>query len=184
MHLQLNSTRSFFLVAGLLFVATLASYGGNGSHELLQWDDVAYVSSNDWVTNPSWQGLIALFTEYRVFNWHPITWLSYIPEYALCGDNAACYKATNIVLHSINALLVFVLCGAILRLITIKSDHVEPSDNHLVFVTSFTAALLFAVHPQHTESVIWVAERKDLLCAAFYLAALITYLRHYAAERI
>lgn len=152
-------------------------YGGNAEHQLLHWDDITYVSANPWVTDPSWAGLGELFTEVRAQNWHPLTWLSYIPEYQLCGTKAACYKATNITLHAVNAFLVYWLSGLLLSLILANAaaalDRIK--------LASLIAGALFAVHPQHVESVIWVAERKDLLCAVFFLLAIICYLRQHVA---
>src|SRR5208283_2308739 len=51
-----------------------------------------------------------------------------------------------------------------------------------VYVGAFAAALLFAVHPLRVESVAWVSERKDVLCAFFFLGSLITYLKYACAE--
>ena len=103
-----------FLLAGLLLLTlSWASYSGNASHELLSWDDAPYVTNNIWVTNPSLEGIRSLFTESKVANWHPLTWLSYIPEYYFCETNASCYKNTNIFLHGMNSFLVFLLSGLV-----------------------------------------------------------------------
>ena len=45
------------------------------------------------------------------------------------------------------------------------------------------AALIFGVHPIHVESVAWITERKDVLYAAFYMAALLSYLRYLEERR-
>lgn len=166
------------LVAGFLcLLASILSYFGNSTHQLLQWDDIAYVSNNSWITNPSWEGFTSIFFEFRTNNWHPLTWLSYIPEYYLCGDVASCYKATNIVLHSANSFLVFILTGVIFEIIrSQQSLAFNKIKIGSIYTISLITAILFAVHPQHAESVIWVAERKDLLYAFFYLLALIFYL--------
>lgn len=44
-------------------------------------------------------------------------------------------------------------------------------------VTGALAALLFGIHPTHIESVAWISGISDVLCAAFFLAALLAYLR-------
>ena len=100
-----------------------ASYSGNDSHKLLLWDDEPYITENNWVTNPSLDSVRSLFTEPRVGNWHPLTWLSYIPEYYFCETNANCYKNTNIVLHGANSFLVFLLSGLVLSLLLREGDR-------------------------------------------------------------
>jgi tetratricopeptide (TPR) repeat protein len=44
-------------------------------------------------------------------------------------------------------------------------------------------ALLFAIHPLRVESVAWIAERKGMLSAFFYLLSLISYIRYRASGR-
>ncbi len=170
----------YILVAALLLALSWLSYSGNNSHELLAWDDAPYVTNNNWVTNPSPDALIALFTESKVANWHPLTWLSYIPEYYFCETNASCYKTTNIFLHAANSFLIFLLATVVLQLLMSQEQRIVLQFGALtderLFAASLMSAILFCVHPQHAESVIWVAERKDLLSALFYLLALLFYI--------
>ncbi len=155
----------------LLILLSLISYVGLQQHVLLHWDDVTYVSQNPWVTNFTWESFISIFTEFRLGNWHPFTLLSYVPEYYFCSENAICYKYTNIILHGINGFLVYCLS------ITLLGRVVNDLDRSQVDIASIIAAVLFVIHPQHVESVIWIAERKDLLFTFFYLSGLLTYIR-------
>ena len=161
------------MVLVVCILLSCLSYFGNANHQLLHWDDITYISRNPWITEPSFANLIALLTQSHLNNWHPLTWLSYIPEYYLCGENAVCYKNTNIVLHGVNAFLVYILGLTIFGRIFLNSE-VQIKQ---VFLASFLAALTFAVHTQHVESVIWAVERKDLLCALFFFLSMIYYLR-------
>ena len=99
------------------------------------------------------------FTTGHAANWHPLTWLSLMLDYQLFGNDPRGYHAVNLALHIGNVVLVFVvlsrMTGAIAR--------------------SALVAALFAVHPLRVESVAWVAERKDVLCALFGLAAIAAY---------
>jgi len=167
---------------------SLVSYSGNASHELLTWDDDLYITNNNWVTNPSFENIVSIFTESKVSNWHPLTWLSYIPEYALCGTTASCYKITNIILHGINAFLVFLLSGIVLSL-SLPDRSVDlfkfgRQEDKEIYTASLMSAVLFCVHPQHAESVIWVAERKDLLCGIFYLLGLLAYIYQQSSQAL
>jgi tetratricopeptide (TPR) repeat protein len=47
-----------------------------------------------------------------------------------------------------------------------------------ILITAATTGLLFGLHPIHVESVAWVSERKDLLCAAFFLLSIMVYMRY------
>lgn len=187
-----NSAFFFKLLATLLLLSLLI-YGGVENHQLLNWDDRSYTVENPWVTNPNLQNFIAMFTEVRMANWHPLTWLSFVPEYALCGDAAICYKISNSVLHALNALLLASLGLIIVSIVQANRQLPENGRDVLnsermglkfgQWVAVF-AGLLFLSHPQHVESVTWVAERKDLLCALFYLLALISYCLYESAGYI
>ncbi len=168
------------LMAGLL-LGSLLVFGGVGEHELLNWDDRSYVSNNPWVTNPNLSNTLDMFTQVRMSNWHPLTWLSFVPEYALCGDAAICYKLTNATLHAINSYLVVILAALVLHIISVNGWWRESDDLIYGYSQRHWAALfsglLYLVHPQHVESITWIAERKDLLCGMFYFLAVITYCR-------
>ncbi|MBM4048506.1 MAG: hypothetical protein FJ279_25665, partial [Planctomycetes bacterium] len=97
--------------------------------------------------------------------YRPLVALSYALEYAVAGLKPSVFHATNIVLHGLNGILVFLLCRA-------------------VFTSSalaLAAGLLFAVHPIHTESVAWVAGRTDVLATLFSLLACLFFLRKASA---
>ncbi|MCG8414236.1 MAG: hypothetical protein MI746_08455, partial [Pseudomonadales bacterium] len=166
------------LIVGLI-LGSLLIFGGVGDHELLNWDDRSYVANNPWVTNPNLSNTIEMFSQVRMSNWHPLTWLSFVPEYAACGDAAICYKITNAILHGLNSYLVVVLAALVFGVI--GANGWWPDAENVIYSYSqrqwaaLISGLLFLVHPQHVESVTWVAERKDLLCGLFYFLALISY---------
>ena len=142
--------------AGLLVAATAAIYWQTLGHEFLRFDDHAYIVANPHVRggltpeNATW----ALSTRHAS-NWHPLTWLSHMADCSLYGMWPGGHHLTSVVLHATNALLV---------LMVMRSLGESPAVCALV-------AAVFAVHPLRVESVAWVAERKDLLCAAFFLLA-------------
>ena len=92
-------------------------------------------------------------------NWHPLTWISYMADTQLAGMNPRQFHLTNLLIHIGSMLLLFLLLNR-----TTKS----------VWKSAFVAAL-FGVHPLHVESVAWVAERKDVLSALFWMLTLWTY---------
>ena len=82
------------------------------------------------------------------------TW-SHALDYELFGPDAGDYHLTSVVIHALDALLLFLLLFR-------AGGAVMPS---------LVVAALFAVHPINVESVVWVSERKTVLSMAFFLLA-------------
>jgi hypothetical protein len=87
---------------------------------------------------------------------------------------------TSVILHGVNAFLVVLL---IMRLQEIAKGTVPgvreasvPNERGML-ITAGVTGLLFGLHPVHVESVAWVAERKDLLCALFFLLSIAWYVK-------
>ena len=99
--------------------------------------------------------------------YHPLSILSLAVDYRLFGLDPVGYHAVNLALHLANTLLVF----GVLRLLSGS------------LAAAAAGSLLFGVHPLHVESVAWIAERKDVLSAFFFLGALGAYLRHLGGTR-
>jgi tetratricopeptide (TPR) repeat protein len=91
-----------------------------------------------------------------------MTVLSHMADCQLFGLNPWGHHLSSVLLHALNAVLVF----ALLKQMTGATWQ------------SLLVAALFAVHPLRVESVAWVAERKDVLSGFFGLLALIAYARY------
>jgi len=94
--------------------------------------------------------------------WHPLTSLTHLLDYQLFGLNPTWHHLTNLLLHIGSTLLLF----AVLQRMTAA---VWPS---------FFVAAAFALHPLNVESVAWVAERKNVLSAFFWMLTLAAYIRY------
>ena len=128
----------------------------------VQWDDPDYVFENPHVRS----GLTAdsaawAFRSIEYANWHPITWLSHLLDVEMFGLDAGKHHRTSLIFHVVNVLLLFFLVLRITE--SLRSGTL--------------VAALFALHPLHVESVAWISERKDLLCAMFWFLAIIAWLR-------
>jgi tetratricopeptide (TPR) repeat protein len=129
------------------------------------FDDEAFIPLNEHVLGGlSLEGLRWAFTTGFTANWHPVTWLSHMLDVQLFGLNAGAHHLVNLLFHEIAVVLLFL----VLRRLT-----------GALWPSAFVAAL-FAVHPSHVESVAWVAERKDVLSALFWILALGAYGRYAA----
>lgn len=157
MHTVTKSALAVSLSAVILITA-LAFYPSlnNG---FPNWDDGAYLTKNAAVRELSGLSIKTMFSSFYVACYLPLTILSYAVEYHFAGFDPFAYHATNLILHLGNCLLVFWFIFMLRANLTVA------------FITS----LLFGIHPLHVESVAWVSERKDVLCAFFFFAALISY---------
>ena len=142
--------------AGLVFLTLLAYLPalGNG----FVWDDDEYVTRSHFIHDLD--GLRRSWTEpAATLQYYPLVRTSFWLEHKLWGLAPMGYHATNILLHALNALLLWVL----LRRLQVPG--------------AWLAAALFAVHPVHVESAGWITERKNVLSAAFYLGSTIAACR-------
>jgi tetratricopeptide (TPR) repeat protein len=153
-------------VAGVcivLVLAVLAVFGQTAAFEFVNYDDNGYVYENTHVAGGlSLKGLAWVFTHADCHLYHPLTMLSLMGDYQLYGLYAGGYHLTNVVLHAASAILLFL----ILRQMT-----------GALWRSAFVAAV-FAIHPLRVESVAWVAERKDVLSAFFFMLTLGAYARY------
>ncbi len=131
-------------------------------HEFVGWDDNVMVSDNPLIKKLDLDSASEIFSRFYYAPYVPLVLLSYALEYRFFELDAAPYHLCNLLLHALNAALVLVLfrrLNAPLR-------------------AAFVAALLFGIHPLRVESVVWITERKDVLSGAFFLLALLAYLRY------
>jgi tetratricopeptide (TPR) repeat protein len=154
------SNKSFSIdekwIPAILIVLVFVSYIPVWQNSFV-WDDKPYITLNDLVKNFD---LKAIFSEYVVGNYHPLTVLSLAIEYALVGEQTWLYHLDNLILHVLNSWFVF-------RIIQKLNGN---------FLVSFVTTILFAIHPLHVESVAWAAERKDVLYTFFLLFSLWYYI--------
>jgi tetratricopeptide (TPR) repeat protein len=95
--------------------------------------------------------------------------------------NPVGHHLTNNILHALNAFLVVLLAVRLLEAWKVKAGPADRSsflDERGILITGVVTGLLFGIHPLHVESVAWVAERKDLLCALFFLLSIMMYMKY------
>lgn len=156
------------VVAGLLVASVVAVFWQTGHHGFISYDDPTYVTANPQIRNGfTVESLRWAFTTTYFSNWHPLTWLSYMLDYRLFGDNPRGYHLVNVGFHAANTVLLFV----VFRRMT-----------GALWPSAFVAAL-FGIHPVHVESVAWVSERKDVLSTFFWVLAMGAYARHVERPR-
>jgi tetratricopeptide (TPR) repeat protein len=133
------------------------------------------------VDNPGYRGLGPaqlrwMFTAFLGGHYIPLTWMSFGSDYLLYGMAPWGYHLSNLLLHSANAALFFLLSLHLLKKALPDADRAA-----LEFGALF-AALHFGVHPLRAESVCWVTERRDVLCGFFFLCSALLHFRRIDRE--
>jgi tetratricopeptide (TPR) repeat protein len=151
--------RPLFVVLGLALLGLL-TFQGALDYGFVNYDDPAYVTANPHVRGGvTAAGVRWAFTSFHASNYHPLTFLSHMLDCELFGLRPRGHHLTSLLLHIGAATLLF----AALRRMTGALGR-----------SAFVAAV-FAVHPLRVESVVWIAERKDVLCGLFFFLALVAY---------
>jgi tetratricopeptide (TPR) repeat protein len=146
-----------WLLALVLAVVTFVAYQPTW-HAGFIWDDERYVSDNSALR--SVDGLKGIWIRPgTTIQYYPLVFTSFWVEYHLWGLHPFGYHLVNILLHTLNALLLW----RVLRRLEISG--------------AWLAAAIFAIHPVQVESVAWITERKNVLSGLFYLLAALAYLR-------
>jgi protein O-mannosyl-transferase len=144
-------------------------FGQTRWHDFVNYDDPRYVYENTKITGGLNIGGIAwAFTHVHSMNWHPLTTISHMLDCQLYGLNAGWHHLTNVLLHTLAAILLFLalrqMTGALWR-------------------SAFVAAV-FTIHPLRVESVAWIAERKDVLSGVFFMLTMLAYWCYARAPRV
>lgn len=158
---KLPERRHWFAAAWLALAVGLpyANALANG----FVWDDVALIQQDDRIRSLDHLGEIFSQDFFEHANeqvkygyYRPVITVSYMFDYALWGVDPTGYHLTNLVLHWLCALGVYAFALVVVG--------VGPA-------AALAAAVIFAVHPVHTESVSWISGRTDVLATALVLAA-------------
>ncbi len=150
------------LIFGILIAACLLAYGNTLRNEFTH-DDGLYILRNPQVTAPAIANLFSPNATSNVFR--PVTFATLALNWAFGGEEPAGYHLLNLILHGA------VVC--LLYLLILEIFGPEPRNKIIAFAT----ALLFALHPIHTEAVASVVGRAETLAGGFVFAAWILHLR-------
>jgi tetratricopeptide (TPR) repeat protein len=153
------------LGAAALVVITLLAYGPAFDAGFV-FDDSLYVTEDGRMGSA--EGLRQIWAqiggpEYR-HQYYPLTSTVFWLQHGLWGDRPFGYHLVNVLLHAVNAVLVW-------RVLT-----------RLGVPGAWLAGAIFAVHPVHVPSVAWVAELKNVLSGAFFLTSMLVYVRAFGLD--
>jgi len=156
------------IYGAIILLVTVSTYAsGIGNEFIFNWDDPSYIFRNPDIQQFSLENISKIFTSYYVGNYAPLHMLSYMADYALWGDNPTAFFLVNLLLHTVNAMLLYrILCR-------LGMDHTP----------ALLAVLLFAIHPVQVESVAWLSQRKNVLSLFLMLTSFYWYLNYCRAEK-
>jgi tetratricopeptide (TPR) repeat protein len=156
-----------FISSMFLAATTWLVFGQTVRFPFVDFDDPLYVYENPHINRGlTARGLVWAFTHVPAPDWYPLTTISHMVDSQLYGLNAGGHHFTNVLLHEVTVILLFLVLRAMTGM-TWRSAFV---------------AVLFAIHPLRVESVAWVVERKDVLSGLFFMLTIGAYLR-YARRR-
>ena len=167
------------VLAPALFLLCVGLHWHSLSYPFLDWDDVSNVVENPHIRRLDAGNLKWMFTRSLVSDYKPLVWISYTLDLKLWGLSPAGFRLVNLLLHGANTLFVYALVFALAS----RARGAAPATRGAVTGVAGLLAAVFAVHPQRVESVVWISERKDVLCAFFFLSSLLLYARRPRAGR-
>jgi len=155
----LQSALRLRVLAGLalIVVAAFLAYFPSISGGFILDDDL--LVTNNQVIQAS-DGLYRLWCSCEPFDYWPVTNSTFWIEWRLWSMNSTGYHVTNLILHIVEALLIWI----ILRRLSIPG--------------AFLAAVIFTVHPVNVESVAWIAQLKNMMAMLFFLLSILWYTKY------
>lgn len=165
----MNNSGRAGLIAACIIAVTAMVFHANGLSNGFVWDDDWYVVENEGIRR-SWSHIFEHFSAPDLYMrgldtpicpiWRPLRNISYTVDYSLWQLNPFGYHLSNLVLHVLNCVLLFLVSSRLMG----KT------------AAGFAAGMIYAVHPVLTEAIAWIKGRDDLLVSFFFLSATLCFL--------
>lgn len=155
------NVRPDIVVCLIIVITSLVVYWQVRNHDFINLDDGSYILNNPHVREGlTLEGFTWAFSFPGFDYWHPLTWVSHMLDCHLYGLKPGMHHQISMILHIVNSMLLFLafkrMTGSVWR--------------------SAFVSLLFALHPLNVESVVWLAERKNVLSSFFWLLTMLIYI--------
>ena len=158
--------KEYLLPLAIILLITFVAFIPSLNNHFVNWDDDVNLLENKNLQELSGENIAKIFnpaTGTVIGNYNPLPIFTFAIEKHFFGiESAKVYHINNLLLHLLCVFFVYRL------MLMMKISRTG----------AIIVALLFGIHPMRVESVAWVTERKDVLFAAFYLGAMITYLKY------
>ncbi len=158
----------------LLLAAAIGVVYGNSFQGVFVFDD-----TNSILDNPSIRSFDAFFA---TLSWdslvRPGRWMAYLTltaNYAISELEPWSYHLGNVLIHLVNALLLF-------ELVRISAQRLRFPEEQSKLL-AFSVALLWAVHPLQTQAVTYIIQRIEALASLFYLGVFVGFAKSQEKSR-
>jgi tetratricopeptide (TPR) repeat protein len=161
-------------VVRVLVVMVVVAYLPALRNQFVVWDDEQNFQGNYNYRGLTPGSLIWAWTTYHLGVYQPVAWMILSVEWCLGGMDPRAYHFASLLLHTLNAIVLYCLNLALLRRAWPESAG---ADRQAARVGSALAAAAFALHPLRVEAVAWASCQPYLPCALFGMLTVLAYLR-------
>ncbi len=151
--------RYCWYILAVILIITIFIYKNSLFGDFLNYDDYQNVLNNPSIRKLTIRNLKHFFTSSNLFMYTPLTFISYAIDFQLGGLQPFYFRLTNLIIHLINVVLIFILSDSLLKNKSL----------------SILLAGLFAFHPMNVDTIAWISTRSNLLSTLFFLLTLIFY---------
>jgi tetratricopeptide (TPR) repeat protein len=155
-----QKNNSFIFIAIICFLVIVVFSFSINFPILNSWDDQYYIIRNKHLAL-NFQNIFFWITTPYFHMYIPLTMFTYMFDFYIWGYNSFGYHLQNIIWHVIACVFIY-KCFSFFKI------------NQVII---FCIVLIYSIHPQRVESVVWISERKDVMCCAFYFASIYFYLK-------
>lgn len=160
--------KPYIATYAIIIIITFGVYSNSLKNEFIDyWDDNTYITGNELIKTLNLHNLKSIFSSFFSTDYYPLNLLSYAIDYHFWQLNPIGYHITNTLLHSLNAILIFL----IIKTITARMP------------VAAIATVIFIIHPINVESVVWVSQRKTVLSSLFFLISFYLYIKCQQGKR-
>lgn len=152
----------------LVFLFTFSVFSVSIFNGIVDYDDPLIFSNISELRTLSFSNICYIFSSRFANHYHPVTSLSFLMDFLLWKKWVPGFHITPIVVHSLTSVIVFRLLKKFLVSFCRYNEKIQ-------VYAAFFGALFFSLCPLRVESVSWISERKDVLCAFFYCSSLLAY---------
>jgi protein O-mannosyl-transferase len=162
------------LILAILVGAVVITFGPAFDATFLNWDDDHNIYENPHIRKLDGPSIKWMFTDLGGdIRYKPLGYLSWALLYAGFGLNPQAYHTANIVLHGLNACLLYLVLRQFRRIL--PAEFVADQEPESPFLPAVVAAAFWALHPLRVEPVAWACVLPYHLSITFLLLSLHRY---------